>query len=93
MDSEDDFATSLDTLDETIDSDEVATSSSVIDTQIDSENEFITPASTFDVIESYPNEDTDMSSKKRRVDLTDFFNKVSISPEKTDELHTLLLNH
>ncbi|CAG8773624.1 5259_t:CDS:2, partial [Gigaspora rosea] len=43
------------------------------------------------VIESYQNEDTDMSSKKHRVDLTDFFNKGSILPEKADELHTLLL--
>ncbi|CAG8750321.1 43807_t:CDS:2, partial [Gigaspora margarita] len=37
---------------------------------------------------SYPNKDIDMSSKKH---LTDFFNKGSISSEKTDELHTLLL--
>ncbi|CAG8703100.1 7228_t:CDS:2, partial [Dentiscutata heterogama] len=43
------------------------------------------------IIKSYPNEDLDISSKKRKAVLTDFFNKTMIPSDKIDELHTLLL--
>ncbi|CAG8730422.1 8917_t:CDS:2 [Dentiscutata erythropus] len=43
------------------------------------------------ISKSYPDEDIDISSKKRKATLTDFFNKASISPDKINELHTLLL--
>ncbi|CAG8493613.1 1341_t:CDS:2 [Cetraspora pellucida] len=40
---------------------------------------------------SYLDKDINISSKKRKATLTDFFNKTSISPDKINELHTLLL--
>ncbi|CAG8484306.1 16276_t:CDS:2 [Dentiscutata heterogama] len=43
------------------------------------------------ISKSYPDEDIDISSKKRKATLTDFFNKASISPDKINELYTLLL--
>ncbi|CAG8791403.1 22597_t:CDS:2, partial [Cetraspora pellucida] len=43
------------------------------------------------ISKSYLDEDIDISSKKRKAILTDFFNKASISLDKINELHTLLL--